>query len=445
MSSNGFSLGSALSGGIDVQTTVSQLMQLQRQPENQLKTQQTNLNSQASAIRTINNALADLQAKAQVLTDFKGQLGAQITSSSNSNLVSATTDGTATIANHQIVVKSLAQTSSIYTNTLAASTTTFGQGSFDISIGGAKTGTITVDGTNNTLAGVAAAINAANAGVTASVVTDTKGARLSILSSTSGTAGQVAIASNTSGLTFTPALQGKDASFNVDGIDITSGSNQVTGVLGGLTLNLSGADLNTTVSLGVKPDASQSSAAVQSFVTSYNTAISLVNAQYVYDPVTKFSQPLAGDSSLNIVQQQLYSSISYTTAGQNHGIDSLAKLGITANNDGTLSVDSSKLSAALAAQPADVQNFFQATNTGFAQKFNSILTGMTDPTNGGLQVELSGITTTLSGLSNQINDFESRMSTVQQDLLTQYSKINATLQQIPLLLSQINGQLGSIG
>ena len=108
-------------------------------------------------------------------------------------------------------------------------------------------------------------------------------------------------------------------------------------------------------------------------------------------------------------------------------------------------MDSSKLSAALAAQPADVQNFFQATNTGFAQKFNSILTGMTDPTNGGLQVELSGITTTLSGLSNQINDFESRMSTVQQDLLTQYSKINATLQQIPLLLSQINGQLGSIG
>jgi flagellar hook-associated protein 2 len=445
MSSNGFSLGSALSGGIDVQTTVTQLMQIQRQPENQLKSQQTKLNSQASAIRTISGALSDLQTKVQVLTNFTGQLTAQTTTSSNSNLISATSDGTATLANHQIVVKSLAQTSSIYTNTLAASTTTFAQGSFDISIGGTKTATITVDGTNNTFAGVAAAINAANAGVTASVVTDTKGARLSILSTTSGTAGQVAIANNTSGLTFTPALQGKDASLNVDGIDIVSGSNQITGVLSGLTLNLSGADPNTTVSLGVKADAAQSSAAIQSFVTSYNTAINLVNAQFVYDPVTKFSQPLAGDPSLTILQQQLYTSVSYTTPGQNNGIDSLAKLGITANNDGTLSVDSSKLSAALAAQPSDVQNFFRTASTGFAQKLNATLTSITDPTTGGLQVELSGLNTTLSGLANQINDFENRMTAVQQDLLTQYSHINATLQQIPLLLSQINGQLGSIG
>jgi flagellar hook-associated protein 2 len=295
------------------------------------------------------------------------------------------------------------------------------------------------------LDGIAKAINAANAGVTANVVVDTKGARLSILSSTTGAAGEVALGNNTTGLTFTEGIQGKDASLTVDGIPISSNSNHVAGVLPGLTLNLSGADPNSTISLGVTPDAGQSAAAIQSFVTAYNSAIQQVNAQFVYDPITKFSQPLQGDTSLTIVQQQLYSAISYTTPGQNNGIDSLAKLGITANNDGTLTVDSSKLNAAIAAQPSDVQNFFQTASTGFAQKFNTALTSMTDPTTGGLQVELNGINTTLSGLANQISDFESRMSTVQTDLLNQYSTINATLQQIPLLLSQINSQLGSIG
>ncbi len=445
MSSSGFSLGSALSGGIDVQTTVNQLMQIQRQPENQLKSQQNTLNNQVSAIHTVTSALSDLQSKIQVLTNLNGQLGAQTTVSSNTSLLSATSDGTATIANHQIVVNSLAQTSSFYSNTLATSSTTVAQGSFDISVGGTKKGTITVNATNNTLDGIAKAINAANAGVTANVVVDTKGARLSILSSTSGAAGEVALGNNTTGLTFTEPVIGQDASLTVDGIPISSGSNHVTGVLPGLTLNLNGADPKTTVGVGVTPDASQSAAAVQAFVTSYNNAIQQVNAQFVYDPVTKFSQPLQGDTSLTIVQQQLYSAVSYTTNGQNNGIDSLAKLGITANNDGTLTVDSSKLNAAITAQPSDVQNFFQTASTGFAQKFNTALTSMTDPTTGGLQVELNGITTTLSGLANQISDFESRMSSVQTDLLSQYSTINATLQQIPLLLSQINGQLGSIG
>jgi flagellar hook-associated protein 2 len=91
-----------------------------------------------------------------------------------------------------------------------------------------------------------------------------------------------------------------------------------------------------------------------------------------------------------------------------------------------------------------VQNFLQATNTGFAQTLNSTLTTMIDPTQGALQVELSGINTNVSSLSAQIADFESRMSQRQTDLLTQYSKINATLEQMPTLLAQITSQLGSL-
>ena len=435
---------SSSGSGIDVQGTVDQLMQVERQPETAMKNQQTKLNTQASAIGTINNALSTLQSKIQVLTDFTGQLGARTVSSSNSSLLTATADGTAVLANHQITINNLATTSSFYTDPpLANSTTAVSQGSFDISINGTKTATITVDSTNNTLDGVAKTINGANAGVTASVIVDSKGARLSILSSTSGSAGEISLANNTTGLAFKEAIAGTNASLKVDGIDISSGSNTVTGVIPGVTLNLLGASPSSPVSLGVAPDSSQASAAIQSFVSSYNTAIQLVNAQFVYDPTTNFSGPLIGDSSLMLVQQQLYSAIGYSTTASNNGISSLSSLGITMGNDGTLSVDSTKLTNALSSQNSDVQNFFQTTGTGFAQKLNATLTSMTDPTQGALNVELNGINTSVSTLSNQIADFESRMSQRQTDLINQYAKINATLEQLPTLLSQINSQLAN--
>jgi flagellar hook-associated protein 2 len=440
-----FSINASNAGnGIDVQSTVNQLMTVERQPETQMKNEQATLSTQASAIGTINNALSTLQNSVQTLTNFSGNLGARAVTSSNSSLVTATADGTATLANHQVTVNNLATTSSFFTNTLANSSAAVGQGAFDIQINGSKTATITVGSTNNSLDGVAAAINAANAGVTASVITDTRGARLSILSSTTGAAGQISVANNTTGLTFSQAVAGQDASLTVDGISLNSSSNTVTGVIPGVTLNLQGANSSSPVSIGITPDTTQASSAIQSFVTNYNTAIQLVNAQFVYDQTTNFSQPLSGDSTLMVVQQQLYSAIGYTTPASNNGISSLSSLGITVNNDGTLSVDSTKLNNALSTQNADVQNFFQAAKTGFAQTLNNTLTSMTDPTQGALQLELNNINTNVSSLTSQIADFESRMSDQEQALINQYSQINVTLEQLPTLLAQINSQLGSL-
>jgi flagellar hook-associated protein 2 len=212
-------------------------------------------------------------------------------------------------------------------------------------------------------------------------------------------------------------------------------------VIPGVTLNLAGADATKTVNLNITADTAQATTAIQAFVNSYNTAINAVNAQFVYNQSTNTGQPLEGDSSLALVQQQLYSSVGYTTAAGNNGINSLASLGITVNDNGTLSVDSGALSNALSSQSTDVRNFFQAATTGFAQSFNTTMQTMTDPTKGALLVELTGISTEKSSLAAQISDFESRMAARQQDLLNQYSQINVTLQQMPLLLAQINGQL----
>jgi len=109
----------------------------------------------------------------------------------------------------------------------------------------------------------------------------------------------------------------------VDGIDISISSNTVKNVISGVTLNLQGADSGKTVNLGVTPDVTQSTAAIQSFVNSYNTAIKSVNSQFAFDSTTKIAQPLASNASLALVQQQLYSAVTYSTLDSNNGISSL--------------------------------------------------------------------------------------------------------------------------
>ena len=128
----------------------------------------------------------------------------------------------------------------------------------------------------------------------------------------------------------------------------------------------------------------------------------------------------------------------------NGAIASLADLGITMNEDGTLAVDSTKLSTALTNNFQQVQNFFQATSTGFAQKFSSDLNNLTNPTNGPIAVDLNGISSSVSSLQSEITDFQANLTAEQQSLTTYYDNVNVTLQSLPSLLATVNAQLGSL-
>src|SRR5258708_9475449 len=101
-SSSQSSSGSSLGNGIDVQGTVAAIMQSARQPEVLMQKQQTTLNTQSTALQSINGNLVDLETKVQALTDFTGQLGARTVSSSNTALPTATSDENANPTSHQI-------------------------------------------------------------------------------------------------------------------------------------------------------------------------------------------------------------------------------------------------------------------------------------------------------------------------------------------------------
>ncbi len=165
-----------------------------------------------------------------------------------------------------------------------------------------------------------------------------------------------------------------NASLTVDGIPISSATNTVAGAIAGLTLNLTGiTPASNPATLTVASDATQISQTISTFVSDYNSALSQVNSQFTYSASSGSQGVLGADGYHPLHAELLEGIVAYNSPnGRRPGLFShLSDLGITVNDDGSLSLDASKLANAMG-NPESVQNFFQGTAlNGFAQQFSS--------------------------------------------------------------------------
>ncbi|HUJ80927.1 MAG TPA: flagellar filament capping protein FliD, partial [Candidatus Acidoferrales bacterium] len=335
----------ANSNTINVQTLLTSVEEANAIPMDLLQQKQNALQTQSSTLTSIEGDIDALGTAVSALSNTSGSINSLTATSSDSNLVTATADPTAIPSSHTIVVNSLATTASYYTDPVDPSTA-LGAGSLQIAVGSNAPVTVTVDNTDNTLSGLAAAINKQSVGVTASVINDANGSRLALVSNTSGSTGNITISNNTTSLNFHSAVTGANASLTVDGVPISSASNTVSTVIPGVTLSLVGANSGVTVGLTLSPDANQATGAINQFVSSWNKVIQDLNGQFDVSSNGTGGGPLEADNTLRSVQDQLLSAITASVAG-NNGFVNLATIGVNMNQDGTLSVDSGVLSNAL--------------------------------------------------------------------------------------------------
>jgi len=312
-----------------------------------------------------------------------------------------------------------------------------------VKVGSNAAATVTVDSTNNTLSQLADTINNQNIGVSASVIQDSNGYRLALVSTASGAPGDVTVSGNTTGLSFTKAVTGTNASLVVDGIPISSASNTVSNVINGVTLNLGSPSPSTPVTVNVNPDTTQVTSAINTLVNAYNTVITEINSQFNVAADGSGGGPLETDNSLREVQSQLLGALSYSISG-NSGIVNLASIGVNFNNDGTLSVDSGKLASTLSSNFSAVQNLLQNTTNGFSQNLSTVLSNINSPGTGILSLDSQSLNNTSQGLSRQLSDLQAALLVQQANLTTVYSRVNTILQELPLLESQISQQLASV-
>jgi flagellar hook-associated protein 2 len=431
-------LGSS-SSGIDVQSAVEEALAAESGPLVQWQDQQSTLQTQTSGLNSIESDVTTLENSLQALSDPAGVLTSMTATSSDSSIVGASAAAGTAAGTHVIEVNNLATSDSWYSTDVASSTTDLAAGTFSIQVGSSTPITVTTGSGVNTLTDVANYINDQNAGVSASVVTDANGARLALVSTSSGAANNFTV-SGGSGLTFTQATKGQDASLTVDGIPIDSASNTLSGAVNGLTLNLTGASPGIQVSVTVAPNESDVSQAVQAFVSAYNTVIGDVNTQY---SVSSSNQEgaLAGDPVISSLQSMLLGAGSYTASSSS--VSTLADLGITMNKDGTLTLDDSQLNSAIQNNFSAVQNFLQGTSSnGFASTLNKQLTTLTDSVSGAFTVDLQSISAENTDLQNQINNFDTYLTSQQTYLTNEYNQADIALQELPIEEKQIDAELG---
>lgn len=386
---------------IDVNSIVSSLMSVEKQPLTLIANQKSTFEAKLSAYGTLKSALSTFQTSVGALASAS-KFNAQSATSATPSVFTATANGSATIGDYAITVNQLAKSQKIALDGVANTTDVIGTGKLTIAFGtyapeivspatpasftanpDKASFEVTIDSSNNTLAGVRDAINAANGGVTATIVNDGTANRLVITSKETGEVNGLKItvadddgnATDNNGLSklaydpLATAGSGKNMSqlqaplnalLNIDGIDVVKASNTVTDAIEGVTINLLTTSNSQAVNLGVASDQAKIKESVTAFVDAYNKVMDTLKTLTKYDEAGKTSGKLLGDATARSITSQLKSVISKTvdTGGT---ITSLTDIGVGFQRDGKLALDSTKLTNAITNNFDDIAALFSTS------------------------------------------------------------------------------------
>jgi flagellar hook-associated protein 2 len=430
-----------IGSGLDIGAIVSSLTTAFGAAQtSQLTNQQNTLDSEVSAYGTFTAALDTLKLSLPALED-PTQLAGFAATVADKNIASATTSADAVAGTYSLQVNNLA-TVATATSAPLSGTAAVGTGTLTIAVGGASAA-ITIDSTNNTLAGIAAAINSTpNVGVSASVITTTAGSRLVLTGSTTGAANQITVTPSggdgglaSLALTTVPA---QDASFSINNFPASSGSNVVANAISGVTLNLQQASApGTPTTLTISPDTSSAQTSIDNFVTAVNGVLSSIQTLTSYNPSTQAAGPLNGNATLESFQNQLQNILGqFTNSGGS--VKSLTDLGISAGTDGTYSTDDTTLGNALSGSLAAVGNLLGGSN-GIATQISNLVDGYTKP--GGLLDTINqGLQTSLTNVSSQQTALAAQMAAYSARLTAEYNAMDTAVALLKQTQTYLNAE-----
>ncbi len=389
------------SNNLDINSIVSQLMSVERQPISRLDVKEASYQAKLSAYGSVNGAVSSFQSAVQSLSSASNFQTLKATPS-DATIFSASAASTAVAGTYSLEVTSLAQAQKLVAAGQTSSTTaigdgtattvTFDFGSIDISGGSFDSGTgkytdavftsngdgttnITIDSSNNSLQGIRDAINTAQMGVTATIINDGSGTpyRLVLSSDSSGVSNSLKITTSggdgtiatllahdpadNSGQNLSETVTAQNADFKVSGVAVSKTSNTVSDVIPGVTFTLN-KETATPATLTVARDTATVSSSISAFVTAYNNLSGTLKNLSAYDAATQQGAILQGDSTVRSLQSQLRSMLSTPVTGTSGALTTLSDVGVSFQKDGTLKLDQTRLDSAMASNFSDIASLF---------------------------------------------------------------------------------------
>jgi flagellar hook-associated protein 2 len=467
-----------IGSGLDVNSIVSQLVELERRPLVNLRSAATFIQTQVSAYGRVQSLVSALRDAAQGLA--RPSLWTQTTAgSSNPSAFTATASANAAPGSYEVQITQLARAHSLASPAFGAATDTVGTGRLTIEWGRwpepplgdpPDPATFTVrtdkqplvidfDDAATTLGSVRDRINAAKAGVTASIVRDANGARLTIRSDSTGVENAVRItATDLGGAPLTAGLAAfayppgdpsvgmrqtqaaANALATINGLGVESSSNRFGEVIDNVSFTAM-AVTTAPATLTVSNDNAAQRKAVQDFVAAFNALNSYLVDQTKYDETNKIGGALQGDSTVLTLRGQLRSLLRETGGSGLSFFDLLSRSG-DAPRDGTLTLDAAKLDAALA-DPQKLGRLFAGDGdalAGIATRFKQVGDRMLG-TDGVLSARQDGLSARLKRNQAEQDRVNDRVERTRERLLQQYRALDVRLGQLTALSTYVNQQM----
>jgi flagellar hook-associated protein 2 len=366
--------------GVDLQSMLTKLMDAEKAPLRALDSKISATNTQISLYGTLKSKLETFRSAAETL-QFSSRLSAIAAKSSDTTVLDASAVFTATAGTYAVEVTQLATTQKNVSMGYVAGTT-FSGGDINFTVAGVAAPTISFAPGSYTLDDIRTRINDAAVGVTATVVnTGDGGKRLILTGDKSGAANAFSVTSTLSptddpgppiaaqaslaSFDLAKGIAAKDATMKLDGIDVSSSTNQFTDTVTGLTftaINLGTATVN------VQNDSAKIATAVKAFVDSYNGVVSMINRQFQLQcRPERLTRPVNGDAAargvietLGNVRNTVPAELSAAT------FKSLSDLGVTIQQTGLLSLDTAALEKAVNTSSTEVIKTLNAYGASFS-------------------------------------------------------------------------------
>ena len=219
---------------------------------------------------------------------------------------------------------------------------------------------------SDTLQDVVEKINEAGAGARASIINSGSGAnpfRINIFATDSGSEGRFIIDSGDFDLGFSTLEAGQDArifygsSDPARGVLISSSTNTIEGVIGGVSLDLKKAS-DDPVSVTISTDSESIETQVGTLVETFNAIIERIDFQTRYNSETEERGTLLGDSTAITLRNRLFNALQRTNDGFSGTFNRLSQVGLNVVEGGKLGFDVDRFREAYAQDPDAVEAIF---------------------------------------------------------------------------------------
>ena len=409
-----------IGSGVLTSELVDQLVQAERAPTEKRLAQKTE-RTQAliSAYGTLRSAVTELRLPMRQLS-APDNLKAFSATSSNEDIAVSVDSSKANRGTYSVDVTSLASAQALASRDVFADRdkTSVGQGTMTLSVGD-KTTNIVIDSSNDTLQGLANAINDSDAGVSAGVIDTGSGFQLVLSADETGTANAVNISvSGDSAGTDTDAqglsrfafnasmdadaglnetIAASDAVMSINGVEVTRSTNSFENVIDGLTFDLTATGTST---VKVEQDLGAVADRVQGFVEKFNGLQETIDALAGFNAESGSGSLLTGDSVIRGIQNQLRQVLTRVVPGlEDASVRSLADVGITTNFEtGSLEFDREEFMEQLKANPDDVTALFAEQGRATDSQVEFVRSGVnTEPGTYDINVTQAATQGTLTG------------------------------------------------